>query len=142
MEDKPTQTITEEKHHKTPLKKLGICMDHANANLIVFTSNPTETLRIESSFTHAVKEESMSKSENIMHNKEQHQMHDYYKKLGDVIKEYDEVLLFGPTDAKYELSNILKSDHHFDKICIEIKSSDKITENQQHAFVNEHFSNK
>ena len=38
-----------------------------------------------------------------MHNKEQHEQSDYYKKLGETIKNYTEVLLFGPTDAKVEL---------------------------------------
>ena len=52
----------------------------------------------------------------------------------------DEVLLFGPTNAKTELYNILKEDHHFDKIKIETAPSDKMTENQQYALLKEHFS--
>ena len=56
------------------------------------------------------------------------------------VKNYDEVILFGPTDAKVELFNILKADQHFDKIKIDIKQADKMTENQQHAFVKDHFS--
>ena len=48
-------------------------------------------------------------------------------------------MLFGPTDAKTELFNLLKADHHFDKINIETKHADKMTENQQHAFVREYF---
>jgi len=55
------------------------------------------------------------------------------------MKDYDEVLLFGPTNAKNELVNILKVDHHFDEIKIEVKPADKMTENQQLAFVKEHF---
>lgn len=57
-----------------------------------------------------------------------------------MVKNYKEVLLFGPTDAKTELFNTLKSDHHFDKVKIDVKQSDKLTENQQHAFVQEHFA--
>ena len=48
-------------------------------------------------------------------------------------------MLFGPTNAKTELLNLLKADHHFDKINIETKQADKMTENQQHAFVREYF---
>lgn len=132
----------DEKHHKSNRKKIGICMDHSNATLIVYSNNPTETITVDSDFTHQVKEQALSRSENVMHHKEQHQQKEFYKKLADIIKEYDEVLLFGPTDAKTELANSLKSDHHFDKIEIELKPADKMTENQQHAFVNEHFSNK
>ncbi len=48
-----------------------------------------------------------------MHNKEQQQQSEYYKTLGETIKNYDDVLLFGPTNAKVELLNILKADISF-----------------------------
>jgi hypothetical protein len=121
-------------------KKLGIWMDHASAHLMEFTSNPIETKTIKSEFTHQVKEFSLSKSENLMHNKEQHEQADYYKKLGEVIKNYEEVILFGPTEAKVELYNVLHTNQLFSKIKIEVKQADKMTENQQHAFVREYFS--
>ena len=75
-----------------------------------------------------------------MHNKEQHEQSEYYKSIGEIIKNYDDVIIFGPTDAKTELFNLLKADHRFAKIKIEIKQADKMTENQQHAFVKEYFS--
>lgn len=121
-------------------KKLGIWMDHSNAHLMEFTVGSMETKILESKFTHGVKEESLSKSENLMHNKEQHQQAEYYNKLGEVIKEYNDVLLFGPTNAKTELLNVLRRDHLFEKIKIETKQADKMTENQQHEFVKEYFS--
>jgi hypothetical protein len=121
-------------------KYLGIWMDHASAHLIEFTSDLSTSKIIESKFTHQVKEESLGKSENLMHNKEQHQESVYYKKLGDVIQNYTGVVLFGPTDAKLELFNLLKADHRFAKINIETRQTDKMTEGQQQAFVKEHFS--
>ena len=124
----------------TAAKNLGIWRDHSSANLMELTIDPIETKTIESKFTHQAKEQSQSKSENLMHNKEQHQQSEYYNKLGEVIKNYEAVILFGPTDAKVELFNTLKADHHFEKIKIEIKQTDKMTENQQHAFVREYFS--
>jgi hypothetical protein len=124
----------------TGAKNLGIWMDHSSAHLMEFTTDPIETKTIDSKFTHATKEQSIGKSEHLMHNKEQHQQSDYYKKLGETIKNYDEVILFGPTNAKVELFNILRADHLFEKIKIEVKQADKMTENQQHAFVKEHFS--
>ncbi|MEO7043710.1 MAG: hypothetical protein ABI091_00280, partial [Ferruginibacter sp.] len=72
--------------------------------------------------------------------KEQQQESEYYKVLGESIKNYDQVLLFGPTNAKIELSNILEDDLSFSKIKIEIRQADKMTENQEHAFVREYFS--
>ncbi len=121
-------------------KNIGIWMDHSNAHLMEFTTDPIETKTIASKFTHSEKEESFKKSENVMHNKEQHQRSEYYKKLGETIKNYEHVLLFGPTDAKTELLNALRADHRFEKIKIDVKPADKMTDNQQHAFVREHFS--
>jgi stalled ribosome rescue protein Dom34 len=74
-----------------------------------------------------------------MHNDEQQKQHAYYKKIGDAIKQYDAVVLFGPTHAKEELANFLKEDKHFEKIKIDIRHADKMTDNQQHAFVKDYF---
>jgi len=120
--------------------RLGIWMDHASANLMEFTAKPIETKTIESKFTHQEKEFSLKRSENLMHNKEQHEQADYYKKLSEVIKNYDDVILFGPTEAKTELYNVLRADHLFEKIKIKTQQTDKLTENQQHAFVRNYFS--
>jgi hypothetical protein len=124
----------------TPTKSLGIWMDHSNAHLMEFTTDPIETKTVQSAFTHEEKAESLGKTEHLMHNKEQHLQSAYYKKLGEAIIPFTQVVLFGPTNAKVELYNMLKADHHFDKIKIEVKDADKMTENQQHAFVREHFA--
>ena len=121
-------------------KKIGIWMDHKCAHLMEFTADTIETNMIESKFTHDAKGESLDKSENIMHNKEQHQRSEYYKMLGEKIRRYESVLLFGPTEAKTELFNILKADHLFAKIKIDIRQTDKMTEKQEHAFVRNFFS--
>ena len=74
-----------------------------------------------------------------MHNKEQMDQASYYKKISDIIRSYPEVILFGPTDAKLELLNLLKADHLFENIKIEVLNSDKMTAKQMHDFVREHF---
>lgn len=117
-------------------------MDHASAHISEFTTDPIKTTVISSAFTHDQKEQSLSKSENGMHNKEQHEQSAFFKTLGDVIKKFDDVILFGPTDAKTELLNVLRADRHFEKIIIEVKPADKMTENQQHALIREHFSKR
>lgn len=124
----------------TTSKKIGIWMDSESAHFMEYTDESAQNTAVEPSFTHQVKEVSLGKNENIMHNKEQHQQAEYYKRLGEVIKNYDEVLLFGPTNAKAELVNILKEDHHFDNVKIDVMSAEKMTENQLQAFVKAHFS--
>ena len=123
-------------------KNLGIWMDHANAHLMEFTTDPVTTDIISNPFSHRDKEHSLGKSEDGMHNKEQHSQHEYYKKLGDIIRNFQDVLLFGPTNAKIELLNLLKADHQFEKIKLETKDSDKMTQNEQHAFVRDYFTNR
>ncbi|HTA81808.1 MAG TPA: hypothetical protein VK783_02665 [Bacteroidia bacterium] len=121
---------------------LGIWMDHSNAHLMEFSTGTIVTKTLESEFTHQQKEHSLGKSENLMHNKEHHEQAEYYKKLGEVIKNYEDVVLFGPTDAKVELLNALRLDHRFEKVKIETRQADKMTENQQHAFVKNYFTHR
>jgi hypothetical protein len=121
-------------------RKLGIWLDHADAHIIDCFSDTKNSVKVESEFTHDVKISSLHKSEHTMHNKEQQLQTAYYEHLGSIILNYTAVLLFGPTDAKLELLHKLRADHHFDDIRIDIASSDKMTENQEFAFVKKHFS--
>ena len=114
-------------------------MDHSKANLMECNDNDVNTQTIESEFTHQNKMEALSHSEGSMHHKEHQLQEQYYKKIGEEILKYNKVLLFGPTNAKLELHNYLKNNQHFNDIDIEIDSEDKMTDNQQKAFVKDHF---
>ncbi|HLV15337.1 MAG TPA: hypothetical protein VKY41_09170 [Xanthomarina sp.] len=117
---------------------LGIWMDHATANLIDLNSKK-ESRTMVSTFTSEIKEEALDRSESLMHNKRQQMQEKFYNKIGSQILKYKHVLLFGPTNAKVELHNYLNNDLHFKNIKIDIKSSDNITDNEQVAFVKNHF---
>lgn len=123
----------------TDKTKIGIWMDHSLANLMDYSVNPMQTKTIECNFTREDKEEALKRSESIMHNKKQNELSEYYKEIAKIIKQYDEVLIFGPTDAKIELYNTIKDDQSYAKIKIAIKPADKMTENQQYAFVKTYF---
>ena len=119
---------------------LGIWMDHSTAHLIDMNSNIKHS--INSEFTFNTKEEALSRSESLMHNKRQ-QMHEaYYKEISDEILKFNHVLLFGPTNAKIELQNYLNKDLHFKDIKIDIEPADKMTDNEKNAFVKNNFENK
>ena len=120
-------------------KKLGIWMDHSNAHLIEFSSEAVDTKTITSDFSNEDKVETLKRSESEMHHKEQQKQTTYYKNLAEVIGNFDEVLLFGPTDAKVELFNFLKENHKYDTINIEVKNSDKMSDVEQHHFVRDYF---
>jgi nitrogenase subunit NifH len=105
-------------------KKLVIWMNHRSALLAEF-STPMFTTIIESEFTHEIKKERLRKGENNIHVKEQHHQAEYYRKLCKIIRDYQQVVLFGPTSAKTELHNSLSNNHLFNNI--NIKSNRLIT---------------
>ena len=121
------------------LKKIGIWMDHSMAHITEFDSEIKETKIITSDFTFQDKVETLQRSESGMHNKEQQKLSTYYKDLAQIIKNFDEVILFGPTDAKVELYNELKENHQFDAIKIEVSNTDKMSEKEQRNFVDDYF---
>lgn len=123
----------------TAVNRLGIWMDHANAYAIELTSD-MKTRHIESKFTQGERQDSLTRSEHIMHNKEQSLQMEFYKELAEIIKGHQEVLLFGPTDAKKELHNYLTADPHFAGIKIDVLTTDKMTDHERKTFVKEHFS--
>ncbi|TGD59291.1 hypothetical protein E4635_04665 [Flavobacterium humi] len=122
------------------VKKIGLWMDNSIAYIIEFVLEPFQIQTIESEFTPFEKESTPSHSEKHMHHKEQQLQKEYYKKLSEIIMANDEVLLFGPTNAKLELFNILKKDNRFDTIKIEVRQAAQMTPNQKLAFVRDYFS--
>ena len=120
------------------IRKLGIWMDHSNAYLMEL-ANDIIVQRVVSELANHETEFNFYKGEKLIHKKEQHLQLSYYKKIGDIIKKYQDVVLFGPTDAKNELLNQIKTDHLFEGIKIEVKNSDKMTEDQMKTFVRDYF---
>ena len=121
------------------IKQLGIWMDHSNAYLMELTNDVIVTNRVALESTNNEAEFNFYKGEKLIHKKEQHLQLSYYRKIGEVIKKYQDVVLFGPTDAKNELINLVKTDHLFEDIKIEVKNADKMTEDQMQTFIREYF---
>jgi len=121
------------------IKQLGIWMDHSNAYLMELTNDVIVTSRVALESTNNDAEFNFYKGEKLIHKKEQHLQLSYYRKIGEVIKKYQDVVLFGPTDAKNELINLVKTDHLFEDIKIEVKNADKMTEDQMQTFIREYF---
>jgi len=121
-------------------KQLGIWMDHSTAYLMALTNGTIVSSTIESSPILQGDQQNVYKDESHGLNKEQGQLSTYYRKLGDVILDYDEAVLFGPTEAKNELFNLIKENHLFDKIEIAIQPADKMTESERNTFVTSYFN--
>jgi stalled ribosome rescue protein Dom34 len=121
-------------------KKLGVWMDHSVAYLMEYSPSTIITSVIDSEFTHDDKQKTLSKSENLMHNKEQQSQLKFYNKLAEVIANYENIVLFGPTTAKDELFNLLKENFRFSDKRIEVENAQQMTESQKHSFVNSYFN--
>jgi hypothetical protein len=120
-------------------KCVGICMDHSKAHIMPLAEEFVDSNLINVKFVQAQKALSTEHSEKTFHHKEQDGLSSFFKELAEIIKNYGNVVLFGPTEAKLELLNRLKADHHFDKIKIDTRDTDKMTENQERAFVKQYF---
>ncbi|MGV8964299.1 MAG: hypothetical protein ACOH2V_13095 [Candidatus Saccharimonadaceae bacterium] len=123
-------------------KKLGIWMDHSTAHIMELLNDKIIIITLESTPAFPDQVENLRMDEKLMHNKSQNKDADFYEKLSKIIIDYNEVLLFGPTDAKTELYNLLKENRRFENIKISVESTDKMTVNQQQAFMKNFFSNK
>ncbi|MDX9932545.1 MAG: hypothetical protein RB294_08170 [Bacteroidales bacterium] len=119
--------------------KMGIWMDHTIAYLFDVSDSDAETLTIKANIQHHEVKETQGLDESNTQNKEQDQLSDYFKRLTDIIQKFDEVVLFGPTDAKTELFNQLKKSNSISKTNIVVKQSERMTENQMKAFVRSYF---
>ena len=121
------------------IKKIAVYMDHFMANIIEYTNSAEAIKTIKSEFNRSEKREILQKGESQMQNKEQDMELEFYSKLREELLSYDSVLLFGSTNAKTELLNILQADAKFLNVEFTLKNTDKLTENQQIAFVNDCF---
>lgn len=117
---------------------LGIFMDHAMASLVPY-KNTMNGQVIELKFAHEAKMAALHHNESGMHHKEQQLQEAYYKHISTEILKYNQVLLFGPTNAKNELHNYVMKDYHFNNIEFTICNTDKMTDNEKVAFVKKHF---
>ena len=122
------------------VKRLGIWMDHSTANILELLNDTVISKTLEATPAFPEQVANLRMDESLMHNKEQNQYADFYKKLSYIINDYSEVLLFGPTDAKSELFNVLKNNRQFEKIKISIQPADNMSDNQQKAFVKDFFN--
>ncbi|MEI6141441.1 MAG: hypothetical protein WCP85_19375 [Mariniphaga sp.] len=120
-------------------KQMGIWMDHSIAHIIKLRNGKIITLTIDSQPEALEDDQKVYKDESHSLNKEKRRLLAYFKILGDIVFENEEVVLFGPTEAKNELLNHLREDHLFDKIKIDVFPADKMIDSQRSKFVIDHF---
>jgi hypothetical protein len=125
---------------KLPEKKTGIWLDLKKAYIISITgesypviekirSEVESRLRIPgeskvfSRFGHSIIDDQVKKQR-----RQEHQRHRYFIKIMDSIKGADYIYLFGPSDARHELNNEIKSNHLIKGKVVAIKSANRMTQ--------------
>ena len=122
------------------IKQLGICMDLTHALLMELENNQIISRNIVSGLN---KTDSVDKQENhscgFQWTEKQHLQKVYFTEISDIIKYYQQVVLFGPTNAKDEFYKLLEAHHRFNDVRIELVNTGKMTDTQMHEFVKEYY---
>jgi hypothetical protein len=133
-------------------KRIGVWLDHHKASFIsfeplnehvqtVYSNLDTNQQRFDGEEANGTRWAwAMSSNEWHKNHRAMEELDKYYDTLSKLLEEYEEILLFGPTDAKRELKNKLAAQKHFARKIIHTENSEKMTENQLLAFVRDFFS--
>jgi len=128
------------KNMKT-FKQLGIYIDFTNAFLMELINKQIISRNIEFGIKSTEEIQHPGKPETSTQNKEKHLIPSaYLLEICDVIRNYHQVVLFGPNEAKNELFNLLEFDHNFEGIKIENVNTGQLTEFQKHDFLKEFYA--
>lgn len=120
-------------------KRLGIWMDHTHAHLKEYHYEGVHPDQPDSNNPINNKKDHLVKGESFLHNAAQPLQSDYYKLLAKEILEFNEVLLFGPAEAKDELFSLIKDDLLYANIKINVKNSGPLSEKQEREVIKLHF---
>ena len=133
-------------------KKIGVWLDHRQAHFIdvskglaivetAFSDQESQPrYRGEHGIGTLLGDHRSTNNEHHIHNRRENIIAQYYEMIIELLKQYDSILLFGPTSAKYELHNRLLKDKHFDTKVVVVKPAGHLTEQQMIAEVKAHFS--
>jgi stalled ribosome rescue protein Dom34 len=118
-------------------KKIAIWLDHTKARLVSYPV--TKIGQVISK--QQIDQDNICRAEKRLNHKLQELQRSFYKKIENAIKDFSEVLLCGPTDAKIEFYHLLlnQSSHRFRRY--RIINAGKMTNSQLIAFVKRSFEN-
>jgi hypothetical protein len=118
--------------------KLGIWMNHSEARLIPYLieDKSVSTIRCQNACANrrVFKNNSDCAVKTI-----RRQQQEFYVEIMSTIRGYDEVLLFGPTNAKLELFDLISDYPPADNFKVSVQSAARMTDNELHSYVKNHF---
>jgi hypothetical protein len=121
-------------------KQLGICMDLSHALLMELENNQIISRDIVSGLKKTDKTDTQQNHFlGFQWTEKQHLQKVYFTEISDIISHYQQVVLFGVTDAKNELYLLLIGNSRFNDIRIELVNTNKFNKTQMHEFVKSYF---
>lgn len=138
---------------KNKVKQVGLWLDHAMAHVIGYRDGYSYLIEtVESPYNRKPRVAGegsditrfgvtyISNNEDRKHNRLRNKLESYFTVLENKLKDYDEILLFGPTNAKNQLYNRLTQKKAFAGKTILMESAGTLTENQTIAFVRDFYN--
>ncbi len=133
-------------------KQTGIWLDSKEANFIELVDGDLVNFRKIDSGSHKGKAKGGSPSgglrggtatgvsEKTLENRRRNEEREYYDEILENVKEADEVVIFGPGEAKDHLLSAIKAHpSHFNSDLMAVLTADKMTENEKVAYVKTFF---
>lgn len=133
-------------------KQTGIWLDSKEANFIELVDGDLVNFRHIESDNHKGKAKGGSPSgglrggtatgvsEKTLENRRRNEEREYYEEILENVKEADEVVIFGPGEAKDHLLSAIKAHpSHFNSDLMAVLTADKMTENEKVAYVKTFF---
>jgi hypothetical protein len=120
-------------------KQLAILVNDTNALLMELYNH----MIVSRNIVFKKKEKDTDGKEGHFEQQEIHVKHkrkfEFYKEIGDIVSHYQEVVIFGPTETKFELFKLLEANKHLNKVKIECIDTLKMSDTQMHNFVLEYY---
>lgn len=133
------------------MKKAGVWIDQKEAKVITLTENSEEMITISSEIDPQERIPGEGKQygrfggqflslEKNKQNQQKEHLKRYLNRVQKSLEDKDEIMLFGPAQIKNELGKLLQQNQNLSDKLREIKSAEKMTENQKVAFVRDYFA--
>lgn len=118
---------------------MGIYMDHSRAILMELSGNIVGENQIKSEYSTEGKGSHLKKLENSEHDIDLRLHSNYFKEIGQSIKDFQNILLFGPTDVQTELLNHLNDEKLTKNINFEVRKTELMAGAQMRSYMRAYF---
>jgi hypothetical protein len=134
-------------------KNIGVWLDTEKAYIITIEDSGTKVDKIESEIESRMRFEGETKAYSRFGNqfinpatkithKRRHQLKHYFENITGLLKEAEEIYLFGPAETKVHLAKHISKEPMLKERIRKVESEDHLTENQMIACVKKEFSKK